>query len=200
MPKPARCWEGGRNGHRIPTQGFVNDPVVSISGQMALARLDDLVCEDQLSPEDVRPWNLRRMGSLMTTNGRWSSVIYDHNQQVAVTASGQPALDEHRRSGRTGRRPADRSDHSAGGWRRLPRVAKTGSTTSRRGAQPGMTVLILAGERRSRHGLPGVGQHWLYLEEPEEVALYERTLRHVHALAANPEESRGIIKSAMKEV
>lgn len=40
----------------------------------------------------------------------------------------------------------------------------------------------------------------LYLEEPEEVALYERTLRHVHALAANPEESRGIIKSAMKEV
>lgn len=82
-----------------PTQGFVNDPVVSISGQMALARPDDLVCEDQPSSEDVRPWNLRRMGSVMTTNGRWSSVSYDHDQQVAVTASRQPVLDEHRRTG-----------------------------------------------------------------------------------------------------
>ncbi len=81
-----------------PTQGVVNDPVVSISGQMPLSRPDDLVCADQPSPEDVRPWNLRRMGAVMTTNGRWSSVSYDHDQQITVTASGQPVLDEHRRT------------------------------------------------------------------------------------------------------
>ncbi|GAA2798485.1 helix-turn-helix transcriptional regulator [Saccharopolyspora taberi] len=40
----------------------------------------------------------------------------------------------------------------------------------------------------------------LYIEDPEEIALYERTLRRVHALAATPEDSRGIIQRAMKEV
>ena len=76
------------------TQGFVNDPVVSISGQIALARPDDVVCGDQPSSDDVRPWNLRRMGPLMTSDGRWSSVSYDHEQQIAVTETGQPVLDQ----------------------------------------------------------------------------------------------------------
>ena len=40
----------------------------------------------------------------------------------------------------------------------------------------------------------------LYVEEPEDLALYERTLRTVHSLAASPEESRGMIQRARKEV
>lgn len=40
----------------------------------------------------------------------------------------------------------------------------------------------------------------LYIEEQDEISLYERTLRHVHALAATPEDSRGIIQRARKEV
>ncbi|MGH3625651.1 MAG: helix-turn-helix domain-containing protein [Sciscionella sp.] len=40
----------------------------------------------------------------------------------------------------------------------------------------------------------------LYFEKPDEITLYERTLSRVHALAATPEDSRGIIHRAMKEV
>jgi putative ATP-grasp target RiPP len=48
---------------------------------------------DLPSAEDVRPWNLRRMGPLLKVSGRWSSVRYDYNQQLAVDASGIPVLD-----------------------------------------------------------------------------------------------------------
>lgn len=40
----------------------------------------------------------------------------------------------------------------------------------------------------------------LYIEQPDEIKLYERALTRVHALAATPEESRRIIQRAMKEV
>jgi putative ATP-grasp target RiPP len=60
---------------------------------MALARPDGLECTDMPSPENVRPWNLRRMGPLLKVSGRWSSVRYDHNQQLAVNERGNPVLD-----------------------------------------------------------------------------------------------------------
>jgi transcriptional regulator with XRE-family HTH domain len=39
-----------------------------------------------------------------------------------------------------------------------------------------------------------------YLEKPEEVAEYQRALTRLHALAASPEASRGIIERRLKEV
>jgi transcriptional regulator with XRE-family HTH domain len=39
-----------------------------------------------------------------------------------------------------------------------------------------------------------------YLEEPEYITLYERALTHAYAMAASPEDSRGIIERVMKEV
>jgi len=39
-----------------------------------------------------------------------------------------------------------------------------------------------------------------YLEKPEEVAEYQRALTRLHALAASPETSRGIIERRLKEV
>lgn len=54
-------------------------------------------------------------------------------------------------------------------------------------------------------GDPGVVYHellntGLYIDDQEEISLYERTLRYVHALAATPEDSRRIIERARKEV
>lgn len=40
----------------------------------------------------------------------------------------------------------------------------------------------------------------LYIEDPEEIKLYERALARVHSLAATTEDSRRIIEHAMKEV
>lgn len=40
----------------------------------------------------------------------------------------------------------------------------------------------------------------IYLQEPHDVERYERALQRVRALAATPDESRGIIERAMKEV
>jgi transcriptional regulator with XRE-family HTH domain len=40
----------------------------------------------------------------------------------------------------------------------------------------------------------------LYIEEPDEMKLYERTLTRVHTLAATSEDSRSIIERAMKEL
>lgn len=39
-----------------------------------------------------------------------------------------------------------------------------------------------------------------YVEKPEEIALYERAMTRLQALAANQKASRGIIRAAMKEV
>lgn len=72
---------------------FVDSPVSSGSSRLALARPDGYVSDDLPSSDDVRPWNLRRMGSLLKVSGRWSSVSYDHDQQVSVDASGTALID-----------------------------------------------------------------------------------------------------------
>lgn len=72
------------------------------------------------------------------------------------------------------------------------------------GAQQGGTFTVMRFPP-DMLGDPGVVYHELpstgyYFETPEEIALYERILSRVHALAATPEESRRIIQQAMKEV
>ncbi|QWF85800.1 hypothetical protein [Amycolatopsis sp. CA-230715] len=74
--------------------GFVNDPIASHSGQFGLARPEDGPAgTTRPSPTGVRPWNLRAaepVAARAAGRARLSGWRYDHDLQVAVTATGQP--------------------------------------------------------------------------------------------------------------
>lgn len=68
---------------------FVEDPIISGSSLLPLARPDDVPpSADRPSPAGVRPWGLRRMGHVLAVSGKWDGVRFDHQSQLAVTADG----------------------------------------------------------------------------------------------------------------
>lgn len=77
----------------LNTNVLVNAPVASVSGRLALSRPSGRPCDDQPSEAGVRPWGLRRMGPVMHSAGKFASVRYDDNRQLAVDAAGVALID-----------------------------------------------------------------------------------------------------------
>lgn len=70
---------------------FAEDPVASDSAQFPLARLMGTPDNtDAPSPDTVRPWGLRGMNALSSTEQRITTWRYDHERQVAVDGDGTP--------------------------------------------------------------------------------------------------------------
>lgn len=89
----------------LPTRQFLDDPLVSGSSRLTLARPDEPAAQQQAEQQpqvSVVPWNLRRLGPPLTSSGRWASVSFDPQQQVMVDASGQAVVGKEETLGTNG--------------------------------------------------------------------------------------------------
>jgi len=74
--------------------GFALDPIASYSGQVPLAPPANApLSQDVPSPVGVRPWGLRTLRTASGEAGEWMGWSYDHEEQVAVDATGRPVVD-----------------------------------------------------------------------------------------------------------
>lgn len=78
----------------LEPQRFVNDPLASPSGQFALGKPSTApMSQDTPSPVGVRPWGLRNLTEAIGSGATRPAYRYCHEQQVAVTPSGRPAME-----------------------------------------------------------------------------------------------------------
>lgn len=75
---------------------FVDDPLVSGSGQFALAAPHTLTAPTERPSEiGLRPWGLRRMGPVLRPSGCRAGWHYDPVRQLGVDATGVPLTAVH---------------------------------------------------------------------------------------------------------
>jgi len=95
---------------------FTDDPLVSGSGQFALAApLTPAAPADYPSGNGLRPWGLRRMGPVLRPSGRREGWHYDPIRQLGVDATGVPLVSLHASTAAT-TGSADSEDPSAEDW------------------------------------------------------------------------------------
>ena len=73
----------------------IDDPIASASGQFPLAAPRGMAPSgDTPSPVGVRPWGLRNLSIAVPPRDvdPWAMARYDHDQQLAVDASGAPLI------------------------------------------------------------------------------------------------------------